>query len=389
MELKVQKAALKSAVSSSKKGLSRVVIQEERGHLLFQVQGNTLCISGTNNDLKARSSLAVENVSGEDFEFTADPKILEKVLIKTDLDVLRIQYDPETVTIKVYTSESGKSFASLQAFPADKMLTFKIPAEEDRKETVVDTAVMVFTLGYASSFLADIKDDQKQFDFIVIDKGIVFSANGANKMGFIVFKDFEAVREFKIRKAVVSILKSFCEGLKEESIVLVESENDIGVRNVDGSMYLSWLKSNTQTIPFPKEHIKSEGPYTRIDKDALVKVTERLIAGAPANSRSGIEITLSGEGEDAALDVALLSSLNSNENMPCARVNDPSTERISHVLDYKIFKSVLTSFKSSEEVRLHINDEGNFYKVYNKGDVNGHKYVLAAIGSYAKKIKKG
>jgi hypothetical protein len=131
-----------------------------------------MSVQGTNNDLKALCTMDVENEDGDDFSFTVDPKIFEKLLSKIDSSCsVRMEFDPQTLVLKVYTTDTGKSFSSLQSFPADKMLTVGDTFEKDRKEYTVDRAVLEFTLNYARNYLADVKDDQKQYDFVVINKG--------------------------------------------------------------------------------------------------------------------------------------------------------------------------------------------------------------------------
>jgi hypothetical protein len=387
MEIKVQKAELKNAVSACKKALSKVVIQEERAHLLFTVKDSSMLVQATNNDLKAMCTLPVENVSQEDFAFTADPKILEKLLTKIDVDTIRIEFNKEEYILKVYTTESEKSFSSLQSFPPDKMLTFDTTPDPSKIVYPVNKEVLEFALSYAGSFLAALKEDQKQFDFVVLDKGIAYAANGSNKMGFIVFKAFEKMSNFKIRKAILPIFKFFANSLPGDEVNIIETSRNIGVESVDGSMHYSCLKSNTDPINIPKEHIKSEGPYVKIEKNRLLKILDRLMVNSTASS-GGVEIIVSGQGESACLEINLISSTKTTESFPCHRMNDDDSDPISHVVDYRIFKSILSSFSTDKEVRLHINDSNRFYKIYNSGEISGNKYILAGIGSYAKIIKQ-
>jgi hypothetical protein len=187
---------------------------------------------------------------------------------------------------------------------------------------------------------------------------------------------------------VLPLFISFMEGIKTEDVKLIETDKDIGVESSDGAMYFSCLKSNIDTPNIPKEHIKSEGPYTTVDKNTLIKVIDRLMVSNTSSSNYGIELQLTGAGSDATLNINLVSSLKVTESFPCTRVNDDSSEEVSHVVDYKIFKSILTAFDADKEVRLHINEEAKFYKVYSSGEVKENKYVLVGIGSYAKIVKQ-
>jgi hypothetical protein len=388
MEIKVNKAGLKSAVSAAKKALSKTVIQEERAHLLFTVKDSSISVQATNHDLKALCVLPVDNVSGESFSFTADPKILEKLLTKIELDTVRMSYNPEDFVLKVFTTDSNKSFSSLQSFPPDRMLTFDLSAETDKVVYPVKKDVLEFALSYAGNYLSPIKDDQKQFDFVVIDKGIVYAANGSNKMGFIVFKAFEKMTNFKIRKAILPIFRAFSDSLPGDTVNVIETSRNIGVESLDGSMHYSCLKSNTDPVNIPKEHIKSEGPYILVDKNKLLKVLDRLVVSNASLVGNGIELVINGQNEAALMDITLMSALKTTESFSCVRKDDDNPEPVTHVVDNKIFKSILSSFSSDKEVRLHVCDSNRFYKIYNSGEISGCKYILAGIGSYAKVIKQ-
>jgi hypothetical protein len=388
MEFIVQKNEFKNAVSLARKALSTVVIQEERGHLLFMVRGSKLTVQGTNSDLKARSTIDINNISGEDFTFTADPKIIEKLTIKVEVDDINISFDKSTYVVTVYTTENRKSFGTLQSFPPDKMLTFEEHLKTERNEYVVNKEALLFALGYAKNFLADKKEDQKQFDFVIIHSGLVYAANGTNKLGLIVFKTFSAVPGMKIRKLVLPLYLNFVKGLEGAEIKLIETDKDIGVESIDGNHYFSFLKSTLETLSIPKEHLKSEGAYTLIDKDRLLKVSERAIISSNSASLVGLELTLSGTGEGAELEVKILSSKKAIETLKCSRMDDTNDKPISHIVDFRMLKAVLNSFSTKDDIRLHINDNNKFFKVYCKGDVNGEKYILAGVGAYAKIVSQ-
>jgi hypothetical protein len=207
-------------------------------------------------------------------------------------------------------------------------------------------------------------------------------------MGFIVFKSFEKMANFKIRKAVLPLYKSFVEDLPGDTVSVIETSRNIGVESSDGTMHYSCLKSNSDPVSIPKEHIKSEGPHIKIDKNKLMKVIDRLMVSNTSVSSSGVELIISGQGDDACMTVNLISSMEITESLPCTRVDDDNSEPVSHVVDYRIFKTILNSFDTDKEVRLHVCDSNRFYKIYNSGEINNNKYILAGIGSYAKIIKQ-
>lgn len=388
MDIIVPKDEFKNAISLARRALSAVVIQEERGHLLFIVRGPKMIIQGTNNDLKARCTIGITNSSGEDFSFTADPKVLERLVSKVEVNEINVNFDKSTLVVKVYTTDTNKSFGTLQSFPPEKMLTFEEHLKTERAEYPVKKEALLFALKYAMNFLADKKEDQKQFDFVVIHSGIVYAANGNNKLGLIVFKTFANIPGMKIRKLVLPLYMAFAKGLDGAEIRLIETDKDVGLESIDGRHYFSFLKSTIEAPNIPKEHLKSEGAFTLIDKSKLLKVAERAIITNSSAATVGLELTLSGSGDSSNLEIKLVSNRVAVETISCARMNDEGGEAISHILDFRMLKSVLNSFTSKDDIRFHINDKNRFFKVYSKGDVEGEVYVLAGVGAYAKIVSQ-
>lgn len=388
MDIIVSKNEFKNAISIARRALSTVVIQEERGHLLFIVRGSTMIIQGTNSDLKSRCTIDIQNSSGTDFTFTSDPKVLEKLVAKVEVNDINVNFDPDSLIVKVYTTDSKNSFGTLQSFPSDKMLTFEEHLKTDRQEYIVNKECLLFAMEYAKNFLADKKEDQKQFDFVVIHSGIVYAANGFNKLGLIVFKTFAQIPGMKIRKLVLPLYLNFIKSVDGNEIKLIETDKDVGIESIDGKCYFSFLKSTLEAPNIPKEYLKSEGAYTLVDKDRLMKVSERAIITNNSASMVGIELTLSGSNDSASLEVKLVSKKTAIETVSCSRMDDSNTDPVSHVIDFRMLKSILNSFSTKDSVRLHINDNGRFFKIYSKGKVGDETYVLAGVGAYAKIVSQ-
>lgn len=388
MDIIVSKPEFKNAISLARRALSSVVIQEERGHLLFDVRGSKMIVQGTNSDIKARCIIDITNDGGEDFSFTADPKILEKLVTKVDVKDIHVNFDNSSLVVKVYTTDSKNSFGTLQSFPPDKMLTFKEHLKDQRDEYIVNKDALIFALKYTKNFLADKKEDHKQFDFVVIHSGIAYAANGFNKLGLIVFKTFMGIPGMRIRKLVLPLYINFVSGLEGNEVKLFETDKDVGVESMDGTHYFSFLKSTLEAPNIPKEYLKSEGPFTLVDKSKLLKVAERSIVTNNSASMVGIELVLSGAGDDANLQVKLVSKREAIETINCSRQNDDNSDPVSHVVDFRMLKAVLSSFDTKEDVRLHINDASRFFKVYSKGKVNDESYILAGVGAYAKIVSQ-
>lgn len=386
-QFRVSKAEFRKAIKTTKLALPKVILLEERGHLLFEVRGSVLCVRGTNSDLKAKAVVEIENEGG-DFSFTSDPKILDKLLSKIDIETVTVQFSQDDYSVRIHTDESKKSQSAIQSLYPDKMLTFP-DNEMERKEYKVNRHTLSFALKYLNSFLAPLKEDQKQYDYVVIDQGFSFAANGSNKMGFVIFKCFAHLEEYKIRKLVLPMFRSFLNEVGEDEIVLFETDRDFGIETVDGNKHFSYLKSNNPSPVIPKENAVSKGAYILVDKKELQKSLERLRISHVSPLGAGIKFTVKGEGEEGVLESTLLSNEKSVETVPCTRIDNGDAEEIERIILFDLFKAVLWSFNSENQIKLHINDLDNskFFKVYDSGEVDGEKYVLVGIGTYARILK--
>lgn len=387
MLITIDKSHLKDAVEFVKVALSKVIIQEERSHLLCRVYQEEMKVTATNNDFKASATLPVTNESKTEFAFTIDPKVIDKLLGKIGYDNIRIDFDQKEWVVKLYTTEKTESFSSLQSFPAERMLTFDDLVQNNRKDYLINKQVLEFSLNCLKNFLAPIKEEQKQFDFIKIDKGIAFAANGSNKMGFLVLKAFSKFDDFKIRKVAVPFFIAATEVVGEEDLKVFETDRDIGIESLDGKFYCACLKSNIQTLDLPKAYLTSKGPYTIIDKKALIKVLDRIAVVSMSVNVKVLQMTLNGSGEDAYIDVSSIINLKSTERIPCKRF-DESTEPITHCVDYKMFRTILTSFDSNDDVKFYINEDGKSYKICCVNKLGAFEYGLVAVGAYSRIIKK-
>lgn len=383
MEIQVSKDRLKTAVGIARKALSKVAIQEERGHLLFKVEGEKMTVTGTNKDLKARCVVEIENVDSKNFSFTADPLILGKLILKIDRSDIRINFNESDHVVKIYTTESKKSFGSLQSFPVNKMLTFEEPTGFTN-DIAVKKEILDFTLKYASNYMPPLKEDKKQYDFLLISNNVAFAGNGSNKIGFLVFKDFAGLTGFKVRKSIIPQLRLI---LKEtEDIHLIETEKDFGIKCEKSGTLFTWLKSTVKAAEMPQQYLNSKRPFTVVKGDLLLKALERLCSTSTSKLGAVIKISLEGKGDDAHIDLSLVSELESVESIPCVREDD-SDSKVEHIIDHKLLKAVLSSLSTKESIRFHINEDTKFLKVFHNGEVEGQKYTAIGIGAYARILK--
>jgi DNA polymerase III sliding clamp (beta) subunit (PCNA family) len=388
MRLVISKDLLKEAVAVASKALSKTVIQPERGHLLFIVSDKVMRVSGTNNDLKAQCIIPLISCE-KDISFSADPKILEKLIGKIDYDNIKIDFEASNLTLKIYTTEDESSFNTVQSFPTDKMLTVGDIEKPMNSSHEVNKEILSRVLSYSWKYLETSKEENKKFDFIIINKGVVFSSNGLNKMGFIVAADFKSVENLKIRKQAVPQFMFVLNKIQDKTVTIGELDNDIVIKTPNGETFFSCLKSTVEAPKINLDYLKKEGPYITINKTELLQKLTRLTVAKTATSNYGVEVTLSGAGDSAYLELALLSNLKAKEKILCTRVNDPSTNDITHILDCKLFLTEISSFVG-EDVSLYINEPNAFFRLYGivKDEEKGLKYISVGVGSYSRIIKK-
>lgn len=381
MEIQVSKKELQRAVAVTRKALSKVIIQQERGHVLMSVADGKMKVSGTNNDLKAQCVIDAQCTGADRAEFTADPKILGNVLNKVDLSEVTMSYDEGEQVVKVYTADGGSSFASLQSFPASMMLTFE--PNSNRDATEIPRATMQSALDYAVRYLSKMTEDSRNFDIVTVSKGIMYAANGLNMLGFMVSGALKPVSDLRLRKAIIPMLSGVLKDIDDEVVNVIQTASEVGIETP--SVYFSALKPAAEPPSVPTDQIKSEGPHTVVDRKLLLKHLDRLaISHTGTPGIIGVNVTLGGIGDSGYLDLSLISS-KSVERVPCQRVDDDNTEPVSHMVEYKIMKSVLSSFEHGDRIRLHINEEGGkSFKAYDKGAIGEDSFVTVGIGGYAK-----
>ena len=390
MHLVVNKAAFKNALAIAKRALPAVVVQEERSHILVRTRGDKILVSATNNDFKALCTIPLEESVETEFAFTVEPKTVSKLLTKTKVENLKIEVDSDECIARYYTTANGDSFAEAQSFTEDVMLTFDETLGNTEMEVTLKKDAVNNGLNYAKEYLEVPKVEKARYDFIIINKGLIYSANGSNKMGFMVNRDFKDFQDFKIRKLFVPLLLGVMDSLKGEEfedIILFETEKDAGIRTVDGSVILSCLKSDASVPEVKRDLAHTKGPYCVIDRKAFIENIDRLGALEKTGKSFGMQINLKGEGENASIEMNLLSSLKSKEIIPCKRV-DSSDEDVEQIIDNKLIRGILTSF-NNDEVRLYINDvNSKMFKIYEKGEINESEYHSFAIGAYSRVLRK-
>jgi hypothetical protein len=383
VEIRVNKRELQKAVTLTRSALSKVIIQQERGHILMSVSDGKMKVTGTNNDLKAMYILDVVGSGDERGAFTADPKVLSNVLKKIELVDVTLSIEPDSQELRVYTSEGSNSFAMLQSFPASSMLSFE--PNSLRKSTVVSKESFEAALNYSTRYLSGPKEDSRNFDIVSISNGVMYAANGINMMGFMVSGAYKNLEDLRLRKAIIPIMVSVLGVLEDEDVGVIQTDSEVGVETPN--VYFSALKPAAEPPTMPKNHLRSEGAYTLVDRKDFINHLDRLVISNTGNPGViGVTMTVGGIGDSAYLDLSLVSS-KSVERFSCQRVDDENTSPVSHMVEYRILKSVIGSFGHGDKIRLHINEEGGkMFKAYDKGTVKDDAYICVGIGGYVKMV---
>lgn len=387
MKIKVLKEELRDALSIAAKALSKAVIQVERGHLLFSIDEKKISVMGTNNDLKACVDMDLqENDTTEQFSFTADPKMLERLITKIDQESITLDYDPDELALKVYTSEDEKSFNTMQSFPTTKMLTVDGPTKPLDVEYQISTSVLLRALTFCQNYL-EMREENKRYDFVILNKGVAFGSNGLNKMGFFVGAELKPIENMKIRKVAVPLFISVLKKVDTKHVLLGEQGNSLVIQTPDKTLYFGCLKSSVESPKISMDMLKKGGPYTEVPRVELSKKLKRLFSTKNTIAGSGIEMTLNGAGTDASITLALLANLKGKESLACSRMDDTSPDDVKHIVDCKLFQNAVDSF-TGDNLNLYINTDSPFFRIYEVIEEEGQKFITVGVGSYSRVVKQ-
>lgn len=384
MDFSVSKSELKTAVGLVKKSLPKVILSEERGHLLFKFENNKLKVSGTNNDLM--SFYLMDATHSEPFSFTCDPKSFEKYLSKSEAGDIKGDLDPEKLTLKFYTTVDKKSFLTFQSFPTQKMLTFDksygLPKENQK---ILDRGLFLKALKFTSAYLLPAKEEGRNNDYLILHEKVAYGGNGINRRGYFVSNEFANIKNLKIRKLVVPALISCLDSLETSKVTIFENTKIVGLE-VENQFFFGFLKSDIVPPKMPLDFLKKDGPFTRVNKNVLVKRLDRLVVANTSLGRVGIKIKLSGFKTDSKISLSLLDELESTEEITCERMNDESDEEFDHIVEYKMLKEMISVFSSGEDIDFYINKSDRAFKIYEVGRVEQEKYIAVGAGSYARVV---
>jgi hypothetical protein len=206
-------------------------------------------------------------------------------------------------------------------------------------------------------------------------------------MGFFVASELKPIENIKIRKVAVPILIAILKGIDTKHVLIGEQGNNFVVQTPDKSLYFGCLKSSIESPKISLDMLKKGGAYTRVPRVELSKKLKRLFSTKTSVAGSGINITLSGAGENASMTLALLSNLKATETLGCTRVDDDSPDDIKHIVDCKLFQNAVDSFEE-DDLMLYNNTNAPFFRIYEVIKEDDTKFITVGVGSYSRVVKQ-
>lgn len=305
-----------------------------RSHALFTVTGDKCYLCATDEDKFAESTFTLAAVEGGDIQFTADPKNLQKVLTNASSDVIRFTYEPETKTLKIYTSENKRSFLSFASFDPDKFMFPDLSALEPKhtitKEIFLDGTK--FAQGY-------ILEKDPKFSDVYISDGVFYGANGNTKVGCFTSPDLKECPDLILRRAVTAPLSAMVERAGITDIVINVSDKAVSFSSEDRLHNFGFRKSTATPPKFP---ISTQAPSdAKFSVDRAVFLKKLNILSLTSWEDVGIKVTIK---DKENLEMETVSERPSYEVIPCVC---GSEEPIEFVIQCNKFKAVLGLFKAS------------------------------------------
>ncbi len=304
-----------------------------QSHALFSIIGDQCHLGSTDEDKVAESLFLLSEVEGGDIQFTADPKNMMKLLTSTDSAETDFTYEPETKTLKVFTSKSKKSFLSFASLNPEKFLMPNLELQE-LKHTVI-TEVFLDGIKFAQGF---INEKDEKFSNIYITNGVFFGANGNTKVGAFASPDMRDAPNLALRKTVLSSIASMVEKADITEIAIKTSEKLITFSSPDNSHTFGFRKSTAVTPSFPIKTDPPALPMFNVDRILFQKKLNRL--SLTSWEDVGLKMTI----KDQELEMETVGERPSIETLPC---KCEAEEPIEFIIQCNKFKQVLGLYKAS------------------------------------------
>lgn len=312
-----------------------------QSHALFTIRADEGYLYATDEDKVATSYFSISDIEvegegakfTEGIQFTAEPKSLQKLLSGSSITKTCFTYEPETKTLKVYTSENKKSFLSFASFDPKKFLTLSL-SSQDLQHTV-NIEIFLDGIKFIQGFLNE-KDEK--FSNLFILNNIFYGANGNTKVGAFTSPDIEGSPNLILRKSILSPLVNMIERADTSEIAIKTSDKLISFSSPDNRHCFGFRKSTTNTPKFPLSTAAPKFPKFNVDRALLLKKLSTL--SLTSWEDIGIKMTI----KDENLEMETVGDRPSFETIPC---KCDSEEPIYFVIQCEKFKGVLNQFKAS------------------------------------------
>lgn len=349
IEFKAEATELKKAVNlaNSASGSMEGTVYS---HCLFDLDTNQLKIYATDkNSSMARAIIPV--TSSDKGQFTADPKVILKLIRESDIDTISFQFDPDTYTLKMYCSDNPDSFVSLPSYKFDEFPSITETFEKAYEMKTLNAGVFLYGLKYTQNFLSTNSKDVK-FGNVFISNGIMYGTNGSNKASAFHSPELSDLNELIFPGSIIGPVSNMINQTDPKNISIKTTSNNILVYTEDENFCFGFTKVQ---IKIPRIPIDVKAPETnawRLSKNVLSKKIKRLcIAG-------DTDMGIKGSFEKKTLFLTTTMDRASKDSMVCEKIREVD-DMESFLLEARTFQNTLDSF--GDEFDFYLGKRITFY----------------------------
>jgi len=380
MQLSTKKEDFKKALNIVSLG-----VEDKEGspqsHAIFRIN-DEMKISSTNGDRIATAICPIQQVSKTDTVFTADPKKLADLVDKSGSEIIKLDYNSEDKTLKVFVSENENSYVSFASFEPDKLITFDTDLKKLQPLKTMNAALFLTGLKFIRGFLADPKN--RKFSCMFVANGIMYGANGSNRVGAFKNTDLDGIEPLAFRQISLVPIITMINRLDPLNLQIMTTSKIIALFTTDNSMGFGFLKTNEEMPSFPIELSAPKTDNFTITDRTLFSTKLSRLAIAAGNS-VGIKMSLSNTG----LELSTIAERSSTEHMACKRNSGNETK--DFIVDYRHFKLVMGLLQTDgvdvyvDERRCHIFSDGEL-EIKEKEKTSKKSYRSVAVFSLARQV---
>lgn len=349
MKIKVQKKELKKAMDvASLAAVNKTLIRDS--HALFcPFQDNPLRVYSTDKDRIAVTSCPVLSLEGEPQKFTADPRKITALINSSDSETITLEYLPDEFTLKVYVSNTEKSFVSMPCFDPDEMIPFDQEIDKMLEIKTVNAGQLLSAIKFSKGFLPNKEDTN--FSCVYLSKGVLYSSNGFNKVGAYTSEDWKDIETLVLRQAMLDSITQLIDRTDFINISIFSSSKFIGFFSEDKETGFGFLKTTQEMPKFPINLERPDSGGFTVDRNALQKKLHRFQIAE--GTEFSVNFTLRGNSEESFLDMRTLNDRASSETMPCVRIK--GSENKEFLVKYNHLNTLVKVFQTPE-IDLYLTD---------------------------------